>query len=459
MIRWFRGRKHKRKCYDSSDDSPSEYGFKDSKSRDSSPYGFTKQVEELTNQVQVDEDRVQYADVVPHVDQSGRIVIDCKNSSTSVYGTTTAHAVGTRGSASPHIYDEIKDLPDTIIASQFRILTGLKFSSSHSDEEGPYMVVPVLPARRIPAKSSAVKSAQNQSSFSKCSSKEVTNQRESLCDSTKPTNTPDTVSKSPTYESVDLLNCSKSDTDSIVLPIRAQNVKDAESDSECDLNTTGSEGEYPVFLDKIEQNLFLKQQVREIIQSLSGADSSQTRCSRNDSFSTVSTETSAVSPVPASTSSEVSDPEVFADQSESEDEKVDHACQTESMETQTVCDASTAVDETSSASTDLRKSVQKQRKRTSKSRKPKLKTYCVKDKEHETKLQSVIQEDTEMYLLPSCKDETDYYNYKTYRKPVLIPTLPTKIYQDPDRLKNNKNNKLLGDLIRMNYDKQHLIQV
>lgn len=440
MIRWFKGRKHKRKCYDSSDESSTEYGFKDSKSRDNSPYGFRK----------FENNCVQVADVVPK-EENTTALNDCP---------TSLH-----GSSSPHIYDEIKDLPDNIIASQFRILTGLKFTSSLTEEdekEGPYMVVPVLPARRIPAKSSAIKSATNLSRSHNDVVKESTVQLESNSDLTNTIthlNVRDGVSKTPTYESVDLLNCSRSETDSIALPTRIQNSEQNldDSETEYDLNSGEStECEYPVFLDKIEQNLFLKQQVREIIQSLSRTDSDQSRCNRTDSFSTVSTESSSV---PHTSESEVSDPDVFADQSESEDDNEYHVCTNEKIELPYQVDEATPEVESKNSDSDLKHCVQKQKKRLSKCRKPKFKIYSIKDEDHENKLQSVIHEDTEMYLLPSCKKEIDYYDYKTCRKPVLVPTLPTRIYQDPDRLKSNKNNKLLGDLIRMNYDKQHLILV
>lgn len=439
MIRWFRGRKHKRKCNDSSDESSTEYGFKDSKSRETSPYGFKK----------TEENCVQIADIVPN--EITKSTNDYNLSTTSRQGSTT-----------PHIYDEIKDLPEHIIASQFRILTGLKFSSSqaYDDEEGPYMVVPVLPARRIPAKNSAITCVlPNETSRSR---NDLPNKpsasNNNASDSSKEilyAELQESSLKSRAYESVDLLHCSSND--SVALPIRISSETD--NVSEYDLNSSGAstEGEYPVFLDKIEQNLFLKEQVREIIRSLSREDSEYSVCHRTDSFST---ESSAISSVPNSSSSEVSDPGVFADQSESEDENEYHECTKEMMDVTNESDADLKPEvKTSEGDSDLKNSVQKYKKRSSKARKPKFKIYSVQDKDHEHKLQSVIQEDMEMYLLPSCQKETDYYDYKTCRKPVLVPTLPTRIYQDPNRLKSNKNNKLLGDLIRMNYDKQHLILV
>lgn len=445
MIRWFRGRKHKRKCNESSDDSSTEYGFKDSTSRDISPYGFRKS----------ENCCVQVADIVPKEDVKS--TIDYSVSST-----------GLHGSSSPHIYDEIKDLPDNIIASQFRILTGLKFTSSQDEDkvEGPYMVVPVLPARRIPAKSSAIAksltkvSSRSHNDVSKISFDKKDDDMDCTTEITY-AELRESSLKPRTDESKDLFTGIKNERNSVALPVRISNLQSNENDSVYDLNSSGasSESDYPVFLDKIEQNLFLKEQVREIIRSLSRGDSEHSGCNRTDSFSTVSTESSTISSVPTSTSGEVSDPEVFADQSESEDENEYHECTHETM----VVAVERAKQETEvnniEGKSDVTNSVQKHKKRSSKSRKPKFKIYAMTDHDHENKLKSVIQEDMEMYLLPSCKKEIDYYNYKSCRKPVLVPTLPTRIYQDPNRLKNNKNNKLLGDLIRMNYDKQHLILV
>ncbi|XP_060085598.1 uncharacterized protein LOC132565010 [Ylistrum balloti] len=207
--------------------------------------------------------------------------------------------------------------------------------------------------------------------------------------------------------------------------------------------------EYRSYLDKVQQNLILKEQVRNIIHSLSNSgnvteDSSNTleRGSDVESVRTVSS-LSGRSSQPTLSSGEVSDPDVLADQSESDDssgyyeyseERNGNSCSDDSAHAQT------------SSKTESHRHHHRHRSQKTKHK-------------HTTVVKNSILEDTEMYLLPSSKKDSECDNVRVYRKPLLLPPQQTVIYQDPNRSKTRNGNRLLGDLIRMNYDKQHMIRV
>ncbi|XP_021360803.1 dentin sialophosphoprotein-like isoform X2 [Mizuhopecten yessoensis] len=208
--------------------------------------------------------------------------------------------------------------------------------------------------------------------------------------------------------------------------------------------------EYRSHLDKVHQNLILKEQVRNIIHSLSNSgnvteDSTNTleRGSDVESVRTVSS-LSGRSSQPTLSTGEVSDPDVLADRSESDDSSGYYEYSEERNGNSCSDDASQA--QTSSKS-ESHKSHHKH------------KSHKTKHKKCPFEVKSSILEDTEMYLLPSSRKDSECDNVRVYRKPLLLPPQQTLIYQDPNRSKTRNGNRLLGDLIRMNYDKQHMIRV
>lgn len=211
--------------------------------------------------------------------------------------------------------------------------------------------------------------------------------------------------------------------------------------------------EYRSYLDKVQQNLILKEQVRNIIHSLSNSgnvtseDSSNTleRGSDVESVRTVSS-LSGQSSQPTLSTGEVSDPDVPADQSESDDSSGYYEY-SEERNVNSCSDDSTKVKSSSSSNPESH------RLSHHKSKSNKTKHRKISDETH------AILEDTEMYLLPSCKRDSECDNVRVYRKPLLLPPQQTLIYQDPNRSKTRSGNRLLCDLIRMNYDKQHMVRV
>lgn len=241
---------------------------------------------------------------------------------------------------------------------------------------------------------------------------------------------------------------SSSNQSSIVSRSSGPDVDGNDTCCEYDMSTSSESDigeEYRAYLDKVQQNLILKEQVRNIIHSLSNSgnvteDSSNTleRSSDVESIRTVSS-LSGRSSQPTLSTGEVSDPDVLADQSESDDssgyfeyseERNGNSCSDDAAHVQKY------------TNTESRKHYH----------------HKHRSRDKMTRQHSIL-EDTEMYLLPSSKKDSECDNVRVYRSPLLLPPKQTVIYQDPNRSKTRNGNRLLGDLIRMNYDKQHMVRV
>ncbi|KAK3107726.1 hypothetical protein FSP39_020882 [Pinctada imbricata] len=253
-------------------------------------------------------------------------------------------------------------------------------------------------------------------------------------------------------------------------------------DTGCEYDmSTSSESEvteYRSHLEKVEQNLILKEQVRNIIKSLSndsdntGSDENSNTVDGTDKASTPTVSGSGRSSSARTLScSEASDTEVFADRSESDDSSGYYDCGEDKTDTSknSECYTSTSgssgeiksrIKDSASENSDLQELIllptrisKSKNKRGIVKHRPR-KCHSLRS---ENIIKSKIAEDTEMYLLPTNRRHSECSDVRVYKKPVL-PFQNTPIYHDPYRAKTGgSSNRLLTDLIRMNYDKQHMV--
>ncbi|XP_033758716.1 dentin sialophosphoprotein-like isoform X2 [Pecten maximus] len=352
--------------------------------------------------------------------------------------------------------------------------------SNVKSTEGPYMVVPIVckteneskckdcacddsiisdrftctcKCRKQFKKPESNYSEPWDSSESSCSVRFVS-RKKSSCDR-KTNSQPQRHDSTRSYVTSNSSECSSSSAKSSVASRSSGPDMDG-NDTCCEYDmSTSSESdiaeEYRSYLDKVQQNLILKEQVRNIIHSLSNSgnvtEESSNTLERNSDVESVRTVSSLSgrSSQPTLSTGEVSDPDVLADQSESDDSSGYYEYSEERNGNSCSDDAANVQ---SSSNTESRKYYQH-----------KHKSYKSKHKKMSTEVEHSILEDTEMYLLPSSKKDSECDNVRVYRKPLLLPPQQTVIYQDPNRSKTRSGNRLLGDLIRMNYDKQHMVRV
>ncbi|KAK3580149.1 hypothetical protein CHS0354_013429 [Potamilus streckersoni] len=233
-----------------------------------------------------------------------------------------------------------------------------------------------------------------------------------------------------------------------------------------DSDTSGSNNDYDFYLSKIRQNLAFKCNVQKIIESLeSGESTNETSLSDADSMTYVSS-LSEYSSAPSHVSGEVSDPGASADRSESDDSS--NGCYDCTDNSAKSCDPKS---NQSQCSTKNDSSNQSKLTGSSSSFKPKeskkSKDICKSHHRHK-KVRSkkvsldcrvyttAIDSDKEMYTFPVDRKTHSDTDLKSVRAKSAIASQPTSVYVD-HRAKSKSHNRLLGDLIRMNYDRQLLV--
>lgn len=439
MFRWLKDRKKQKGSRKKTDD---DYGFRSHNGSDSSDYGFN--------------DRFQ--------GQFHPGFKDMKQLDDAAY----------------HIYEEILDLPNALDSPNSeanRTQTSQSHSLAQQIVEGPYMVVPIVinnypsDIEREYASENAREKCDACGEFSPCarlcnceqsrvlnegnysppwdSSGEASvlsqlpksrdcedfKQFQNFVAKTRHSETADAYLSS---DKSDSSRSSRSSYSSRSFSQSSRSNSDMDYNDTCceyDMSTSGESdisevGTYRMCLEKVQHNLLLKHQVRNIIKTLSTTDDTI-----GEESSTITTESlsSRSRPSSAPNVNDFFDPEVFIEKSESDDSSGYYEC-----------------------SDDLpqgRENIKPRRQHTKhRSHLKKLKNYPEKSRT------GAIQEDTEMYLLPTTKKDSEYNTSKMQRKP-LLPPKSAAIYQDPSRSKNGSNNRLLSDLIRMNYEKQHMFRV
>ncbi|KAL3884856.1 hypothetical protein ACJMK2_024957 [Sinanodonta woodiana] len=232
-----------------------------------------------------------------------------------------------------------------------------------------------------------------------------------------------------------------------------------------DSDTSGNNNDYDFYLSKIRQNLALKCSVQKIIESLeSGESTNETSLSDADSMTYVSS-LSEYSSAPSHVSGEVSDPGASADRSESDSSSGYYDCADNSAKS---CDPKSIQ---SQCSTKNESSKQSKRidcsssVKPTESKKPKdiSKSHYRHKKVRSKKLSldckvytAAIDSDKEMYTFPVDRKTRSDTDLKSIRAKSAITSQPTSVYMD-HRAKSKSHNRLLGDLIRMNYDRQLLV--
>ncbi|KAH3699623.1 uncharacterized protein LOC127859306 [Dreissena polymorpha] len=245
-----------------------------------------------------------------------------------------------------------------------------------------------------------------------------------------------------------------------------------ETGYEYDLSTSGGsaqsrDGErvtdrkdYEDYLSKIESNLLHKQNVRKIVHGIDNIniDNCAENCDSSDiasmtyvsSLSEYSSATSHISGNSADNS--------CSDESSGYFECLD---KTPGAITKTRCSPNSKQRTGLERSLSMPSERQPSKKKVSKRHKDKSisKTNATKtdrSKSFDSRIYKALSdEDRELYKFPSASNTGSSVRSRHGRgKPVPLAPQPTPVYMDPYRGKSRSHNRLLGDLIRMNYDKQ-----
>ena len=237
---------------------------------------------------------------------------------------------------------------------------------------------------------------------------------------------------------------------------------DCSTSGESDLS---SAGDYTVYLSRIENNLKLKHDVREMIKNgeKTISESDEEEFMENNDAETM-TYVSSLSECSSATS-HVSD--VSADRSSSDESIKYHECnepkstsRTGIGETRVNLERSVSAPMASSSHVKKVLKINHKFQRDKKSSKAKKNQQSPRSNSFDCNFYKALSdEDKEMYLFPSNNDSENSVSSgarHTRNKPVLTPQ-PTPVYMEPYRGKSRSHNRLLGDLIRMNYDKQLFI--
>ena len=271
-----------------------------------------------------------------------------------------------------------------------------------------------------------------------------------------------------------------------VQPTEKSEVDSTDTCCEYDLSTSGESdisrnSDYDLYLSKIENNLKLKHNVRKIIKSLERTIEEETdddssdyhdcvndklfkfrECS-NDEFERDSmTYVSSLSEY-SSAASHISD--ISADRSASDDSSGYYECAEDNPESRDPKRDSRVNLERSSSVPDGSGSCSKTNARKTKNKYYRHKLSQNRSNSFDCGIYKPLSQDQEMYLLPiNKKGDSDSSSgssssglRKSKSKPIMAPQ-PTPVYMDPYRGRSRSHNRLLGDLIRMNYDKQTFIQ-
>lgn len=242
-------------------------------------------------------------------------------------------------------------------------------------------------------------------------------------------------------------------------------------------SSTSENSDYDLFLSKIEGNLKLKHNVRKIIQSLEQTIEEETddtcsdyhdcafqfrQCSQDKCDRDSITYVSSLSEY-SSAASHISD--ISADRSASDDSSGYYECADDNAASRDLKRDSrvnlersvSAPDGSSSCSNDI---VKKSRQKHYRSKKSQHRSNSF-DCSIYTPLSD--EQNQELYHFPANnKGDSDSSSsssgiHKHKSKPMLTPQA-TPAYMDPYRGRSRSHNRLLGDLIRMNYNKQTFIQ-
>lgn len=234
-----------------------------------------------------------------------------------------------------------------------------------------------------------------------------------------------------------------------------------ETGYEYDLSTSGESErsqlsmheDYELYLSKIESNLQLKQNVRKMVQDIENItiDTDEGSCNGDAASMTYVSSLSE-----SSCSTQVTD--LSADKSCSDDSGGYYECAE---------DTSGAKNRKRVHRVNLERSVSAPEgrphttKKKSKRQKDKLGDKSVKVPSHRSVsfdsrvYKALSDEERELYKFPSAGNSSSSVTSRSGRgKPAPLAPQPTPVYMDPYRGKSRSHNRLLGDLIRMNYDKQ-----
>ena len=238
---------------------------------------------------------------------------------------------------------------------------------------------------------------------------------------------------------------------------------DLSTSGDSDHSPTSEKGDYELYLSKIESNLQLKHNVRKMVQDIEtmpiGTCDDVEDKSEIDSMTYVSSLSEY-----SSAASHISD--VSADRSASDDSSGYYECLEDAQgsrdkerEHHVNLERSVSAPETDPKTIKSKVFVKNKKSKEKTGNKSKKQHYH-RSKSFDCRVyKSLSDEDKEMYKFPSNSNSGSSVSSRHSRsKPVLAPQ-PTPVYMDPYRggkPGSGSHNRLLGDLIRMNYDKQLL---
>lgn len=237
---------------------------------------------------------------------------------------------------------------------------------------------------------------------------------------------------------------------------------DLSTSGDSEQSRTSEQEDYELYLSKIESNLELKHNVRKLVQDIDSASEND-----NDRDETGEAETmtyvSSLSEY-SSAASHISN--LSADRSESDDSSGYYECFEENCLKRNCGKKEPCVTLARSASApeDACSSAKSKHHVTSR-RHPKVKLNTKSKSVHTHKnkypfrgandiYKALSDEDKELYKFPSSSTSSNGHSSRHGRGKTVLAPQPTPVYMDPYRGKSGRHNRLLGDLIRMNYDKQ-----
>lgn len=242
-----------------------------------------------------------------------------------------------------------------------------------------------------------------------------------------------------------------------------------ETGYEYDLSTSGDsersrlseQEDYELYLAKIESNLELKHNVRKLVQDIdspgehakagAGEVESMTYVSSLSEYSSAASHISNLSADRSESDDSSGYYECFDENNMSRGVKKRESCVTLARSASAPEEASAVAKSKNHSSSNKRHSKSNHNSK-SKSVHNHRKKYMLNDTKGVYK--ALSDEDKELYKFPSSSTSSNGISSRHGRgKPVLAPQ-PTPVYMDPYRGKSGRHNRLLGDLIRMNYDKQ-----
>lgn len=234
---------------------------------------------------------------------------------------------------------------------------------------------------------------------------------------------------------------------------------DLSTSGESDESRHGEKGDYELYLSKIESNLELKHNVRKMVQDIETMPHDTCKEAKDADLDSM-TYVSSLSEY-SSAASHISD--VSADRSASDDSSGYYECLEDDQgsrdkkgDSHVNLERSVSAPETKPFTLKSSALVKGKKSKERIGNKSKKLHYQRRQSFDCRVYKSLSDEDKEMYKFPSSSNSSSSLTSRHSRnKPVLAPQ-PTPVYMDPYRGKSRSHNRLLGDLIRMNYDKQLL---